>query len=182
MFRHAGNFSKAELVSGIRPGVFESLSVFDHMVKQRTFDQYRCHRSPFPFVRHSLGLARHTKRRFDAATNNHLDMDDTFEVTASRRPVLLPGEVEIRKEANVSLYQGESKVTSGGAVTITTQRIIFQGPDANVACPLESVVEIQERTPWMGKSKLLLFFSPPRAGVVGMACVWCVCGVGVDSV
>ena len=109
-------------------------------------------------------------------------MDDTFEVTASRRPVLLPGEVEIRKEANVSLYQGESKVTSGGAVTITTQRILFQGPDANVACPLESVVEIQERTPWMGKSKLLLFFSPPRAGVVGMACVWCVCGVGVDSV
>ena len=37
MFRHAGNFSKAELVSGIRPGVFESLSVFDHMVKQRTY-------------------------------------------------------------------------------------------------------------------------------------------------
>jgi hypothetical protein len=85
-----------------------------------------------------------------------------FDVSPSGRPILLSGEVELRMESNVSLYDGESKVQSLGSMTLSTHRILYQLDGYRAAFPLEAITDIQENCPWVGKSKLILYFAPAK--------------------
>ena len=85
-----------------------------------------------------------------------------FQVTPSGRIAFLDAEVELRTESDVSLYDLEKKVQSDGTVTLTTHRLLFQNEKCKVGFFLDEVTEIQERCPWVGKSKLLLMFTPQK--------------------
>jgi hypothetical protein len=85
-----------------------------------------------------------------------------FDVTPSGRPTFLSGETEIRMESNVSLYDGENKVQALGTMTLSTHRILYQVDKYRAAFPLEAVTDIQEHCPWVGKSKLILYFAPAK--------------------
>lgn len=70
--------------------------------------------------------------------------------------------MELRVESDVSLYDGENKVQSAGTVTLTTHRVLYQKEAFKAGFLLESISDIQERSPWIGKSKIILYFLPGK--------------------
>ena len=72
-------------------------------------------------------------------------------------------------ESNVSLFDGESKVQTHGNMTLSTHRILYQLDKYRVAFPLEAVTDIQEKCPWAGKSKLVLYFAPDKYIMLSLA-------------
>jgi hypothetical protein len=91
-----------------------------------------------------------------------------FSITPSGRVSLLDGEIEIKVETGVSIYDGETKLKTGGTLTLTTQRLLYQVETFKAGFLLEAITEIQERSSWIGKSKLLLYFSPGKFVMVSI--------------